>query len=51
MHLETGGGSLLPKTVAQIPESVANLRRNVERAQAMTSPLVRANRKRPLRYA
>jgi 3-oxoisoapionate decarboxylase len=43
MHLETGGDSLLPKTVAQIPESIATLRKNIERAHAMGSPVVRAN--------
>jgi len=43
LHLETGGGSLLPKTVAQIPESVTTLRKNIERAHAMGSPVVRAN--------
>ncbi len=43
MHLETGGGSILPKTLEGIPRSVATLRRNIERAKAMGSPVVRIN--------
>jgi sugar phosphate isomerase/epimerase len=42
MRLETGGSAILPKTPAGIPQSVATLRRNIERAQAMGSPIVRA---------
>lgn len=42
LHLETGGSALLPKTPAGIPESVAKLRRNIERAQAMGATMVRA---------
>ncbi len=43
MRLETGGGSILPPTRAQIPESVATLQKNMERAKAMGSPVVRIN--------
>jgi sugar phosphate isomerase/epimerase len=42
LHLETGGGAILPKTVDGIPEVVATLRRNIERASAMGSSIVRA---------
>ena len=42
LHIETGGSALLPKTPAGIPESVATLRRNIERAQAMGATMVRA---------
>jgi hypothetical protein len=42
LHLETGGPVLLPKSPAGIPESVATLRRNIERAQAMGATMVRA---------
>ena len=41
-HLETGGGALLPKKPDDYPRSVAELRKNVERAKAMGSPIVRA---------
>jgi sugar phosphate isomerase/epimerase len=43
MHLETGGGSILPKTRDGIPQMVATLRKNIERAQAMGSPVIRIN--------
>jgi len=43
LHLETGGGSILPKTADGIPQMVATLRKNIERAQAMGSPVVRVN--------
>jgi len=42
LHLETGGGAILPKSPAGIELSVAQLRKNIERAVGMGSPLVRA---------
>jgi sugar phosphate isomerase/epimerase len=42
LPVETGGGAILPKTPDQIPQVVATLRRNIERAAAVGSPLVRA---------
>lgn len=42
LHLETGGGAILPKTREGIPQMVATLRKNVGRAAAMGSPIVRA---------
>lgn len=42
LHLETGGGAILPKTPDDYPRVVATLRRNIERAAAMGSPIVRA---------
>jgi len=42
LHLETGGGAILPKTIDQVPRVVATLRKNIERASAMGSPIVRA---------
>jgi len=42
LHLETGGGAILPKTPDQYPKIVATLRKNIERAKAMGSPIVRA---------
>src|SRR5579859_6619053 len=41
-HLETGGGALLPKKPEDYSRSVAELRKNIERAKAMGSPIVRA---------
>lgn len=41
-HIETGGGALLPKRTEDVPRSVAQLRKNIERAKAMGSPIVRA---------
>jgi len=41
LHLETGGGGILPKTPADFDQSVATLRKNIERAKAMGSPFVR----------
>jgi sugar phosphate isomerase/epimerase len=41
LHLETGGSSLLPKTAEEMPQKLAQLRRNIERASAMGAPLVR----------
>jgi len=42
LHIETGGGAILPKTEAALADSVATLRKNIERAKAMGSPIVRA---------
>lgn len=42
LHLETGGPALLPKTKDAYPRSVAALRKNIERAAAMGSPMVRS---------
>lgn len=41
LHLETGGGGILPKRAGDIPQSIATLRRHIERAAAMGSPFVR----------
>jgi 3-oxoisoapionate decarboxylase len=42
LHLETGGGAILPKSAAAYASTVATLRKNIERASAMGSPIVRA---------
>jgi sugar phosphate isomerase/epimerase len=42
MHIETGGGAILPKTAGARGSVVATLRGNIERAAAMGSPIVRA---------
>lgn len=42
LHLETGGGAILPRTADAYPQVVATLRRHIERAAAMGSPIVRA---------
>jgi sugar phosphate isomerase/epimerase len=42
LHLETGGGAILPRTADARPQVIAALRKNIERAQAMGSPIVRA---------
>ncbi len=42
LHLETGGTAILPRTADAYPQVVATLRRNIERAAAMGSPVVRA---------
>ena len=42
LHLETGGGPILPRTPDGRPQIIASLRKNIERAQAMGSPIVRA---------
>lgn len=42
MHLETGGGAILPKNPEAYAQVVATLRKNIERARAMGSPIVRA---------
>src|SRR5688572_21274655 len=42
LHLETGGGAILPKTPEASAQVVATLRKNIERAAAIGSPIVRA---------
>jgi sugar phosphate isomerase/epimerase len=41
LRLETGGGGVMPRTADEIPARVEALRRNIERAAAMGSPIVR----------
>jgi sugar phosphate isomerase/epimerase len=41
LHLETGGGPILPRTAEAFPQSVDTLLKNVARAKAMGSPIVR----------
>jgi 3-oxoisoapionate decarboxylase len=41
LHLETGGSAFLPKSPEAYPEVLAALRKNIERARGMGSPLVR----------
>lgn len=41
LHLQTGGGGILPRTPDAFDSAVATLRRNIERAKAMGSPVVR----------
>ncbi len=42
LHIETGGGAILPKDKESRAKTVAALRKNIERAAAMGSPIVRA---------
>src|SRR5262249_23512370 len=42
LHIETGGGAILPRTKENFAESLATLRKNIARASAMGSPIVRA---------
>lgn len=42
LHIETGGGTILPRTEDGFKATVATLRRNIERAKAVGSPIVRA---------
>jgi sugar phosphate isomerase/epimerase len=42
MRIETGGGAILPANPGERPKVIAALRRNIERAKAMGSPIVRA---------
>ena len=42
LHLETGGSSLLPRNAGEMDAKIALLRRNIERAAGMGSPLVRS---------
>jgi sugar phosphate isomerase/epimerase len=41
LHIETGGSAMLPKTDAAYDQKIAELRKNIERAHAMGSPIVR----------
>ena len=41
LHLETGGGGIFPKTPEAFQASVDGILKNVERAKAMGSPIVR----------
>lgn len=41
LHLETGGGGILPKKADGIETSIASLRKQIERAATMGSPFVR----------
>lgn len=42
LHLETGGGSVLPRNPAETAKVVDTLRMNIRRAGAMGSPIVRS---------
>jgi sugar phosphate isomerase/epimerase len=42
LHLETGGGGIFPKSPDAFNASVENLRKQIVRAKAMGSPIVRA---------
>jgi 3-oxoisoapionate decarboxylase len=42
LHLETGGGGVFPRTPEAFGASVENIRRNIVRAKAMGSPIMRA---------
>jgi 3-oxoisoapionate decarboxylase len=42
LHLETGGGGIFPKSPDAFQASVDNLRKQIARAKAMGSPIVRA---------
>lgn len=42
LHIETGGGAILPKSADAIPQIVATLHKNIDRAKTMGSPIVRA---------
>jgi len=42
LHIETGGGAILPRSKEALPATVATLRKNIERAAAVGSPIVRA---------
>src|SRR5690606_40816461 len=41
LHIETGGGTILPKSDDAYQSNLAALRKNIERAKAMGSPIVR----------
>ena len=41
LHLETGGIAFLPKTPDDYPHVVANMKKNIDRARGMGSPIVR----------
>jgi sugar phosphate isomerase/epimerase len=42
LRIETGGGTILPRTQDGFRNSVAQLKKNIERAKAVGSPIVRA---------
>lgn len=42
LHIETGGGAILPASKEVRSKIIATLRKNIERAAAMGSPIVRA---------
>ena len=42
LRIETGGGAIFPKTPADVTPIVAALRKNIQRAAGMGSPIVRA---------
>ena len=42
LHLETGGGTILPKTAAGTADEITKLKREIARGAAMGSPIVRA---------
>lgn len=42
LRVETGGGAILPKTKEAYASTVATLRKNIDRAKAIGSPIVRA---------
>lgn len=42
LHLETGGGAILPKSASELNASVTRLLKQIERAATMGSPVVRA---------
>ena len=42
LHIETGGGGIFPKSEDAMPAAAQTLRRQVQRAKAMGSPIVRA---------
>lgn len=42
LHVETGGGAILPKTADARGQVIATLRKNIERASTVGSPIVRA---------
>jgi 3-oxoisoapionate decarboxylase len=41
LHLETGGGGIMPRTADAFQASVDNIRYNAQRAKAMGSPIIR----------
>jgi sugar phosphate isomerase/epimerase len=41
LHIETGGGAILPKSPAEFDQSVRNIRQAITRAAAIGSPIVR----------
>ncbi len=42
LQIETGGGTILPRTEDGFQQTVATLKKNIERAKAVGSPVVRA---------